>query len=121
MVAEYRWSDRSLIVESLRDERLEIHEADNGRVALDLSRIIRPDLLIIAADLPVLTGLEVLARVRVDRRIHDLPVIVLVDDDRAPTVAAAFDAGATDVAVTPLDREDLVQRTRRALSDASAA
>ena len=121
MVAEYLWSDRTTVADFLRLVGFEVHEADNGRTALDLSRIIRPELILIAKDLPVLTGLDVAVKVRHDYKLAAVPVIMMIDEDSEATVAAALDAGCSDVIVKPIGPDDLVSRIDRVLAAAHAA
>ena len=116
LVAEDSPTQRALVVDVLRDEGLDVHEADDGRLALNLCRIIRPDLMILDLDLPTLSGNEVLVRIRKDRKSHAMPVLVLTADERDQAVSRALDAGATDFLSKPASRAELVTRVRRALA-----
>lgn len=55
---------RRLIVEVLRERGLDVQEAANGREALDLALGTRPDLIILDALMPLLSGFDVLAALR---------------------------------------------------------
>ena len=55
---------RSLIAEVIREKGLEVLEAANGSEALDLAAGVRPHLLIIDALMPLLSGFDVLAKLR---------------------------------------------------------
>jgi DNA-binding response OmpR family regulator len=116
LVAEDSPTQRALVVDVLRDEGLDVHEADDGRLALNLCRIIRPDLMILDLDLPSLDGNEVLAKIRNDHKSYAMPVLVLTADDRDQAVSRALDAGATDFLSKPASRAELVTRVRRALA-----
>ena len=117
LVAEDSRTQRAYYVDLLRAEGLDVHEAEDGRVALDLCRIIRPDLLVLDLELPRLSGEQVLARLREDRKIHGTPVVVLTADEREATVAAVLDAGATDFLAKPVRPTELVARVRRVLRE----
>ena len=117
LVAEDSRSQRAYFADLLRTEGLEVHEAQDGRVALDLCRIIRPDLLILDLGLPRLSGEEVLARLRADRKIGTTPVVVLTADEREATVSAVLDAGATDFLAKPVRPAELLARVRRVLRE----
>ena len=117
LVAEDSRTQRAYFVDLLRAEGLDVHEAQDGRVALDLCRIIRPDLLILDLGLPRLSGEQVLARLRADRKIRATPVVVLTADDREATVAAVLDAGATDFLAKPVRPTELLARVRRVLRE----
>ncbi len=55
---------RALMSEVLRDNGLDVLEAANGREALDKAMTARPELLILDALMPLLSGFDVLTRLR---------------------------------------------------------
>jgi two-component system cell cycle response regulator len=117
LVAEDSRSQRTLVVGLLRREGFEVHEAADGRVALDLCRIARPDLLLLDLALPQLQGWEVLARVRSDSKLRTMPIIVMTADTQSNTVSAVLDGGATDYVAKPAQPDELLARIRRALRE----
>jgi CheY-like chemotaxis protein len=120
LVAEDSATQRALCVNMLRDAGLEVHEAPDGRYALDMCRIIRPDVLVLDLGLPRLGGIELLRKLRDDRKIGKTPVIVVTADDRPETTEAAFYEGANDVVTKPVDAGDLIARVQEALGLAAA-
>jgi diguanylate cyclase (GGDEF)-like protein len=117
LIAEDSITQRARCRDLLNDAGFEVHEAPDGRTALDLCRIIRPDLLLLDLELPQLDGRQVLARLRADGRIGRTPVLVLTADERETTVAAVFDAGADDFVAKPPRPMELVARVNRILHD----
>ena len=117
LVAEDSRSERAYFVDLLRGEGLDVHEAHDGRAALDLCRIIRPDLLILDLGLPRLRGEQVLGRLRADRKIRATPVLVLTADEREETARAVLDLGATDFVAKPVRPTELLARVRRVLRE----
>jgi len=118
LLAEDSATERAICMNVLRDAGLEVHEAPDGRYALDLCRIIRPDLLVLDLGLPRVSGIEVLRRLRDDYKIGNTPVIVLTADGRDETADLAFYEGATDFVTKPVDPVDLIARVREALGTA---
>lgn len=116
LVAEDSEVQRAACVDVLRDAGMEVHEAPDGRYALDICRIIRPDLLVLDLGLPRLGGIELLRKLRDDRRIGATPVVVVTADSRAETMQSAFYEGATDVLSKPVDAQDLIARVNDALA-----
>ncbi|MCS7183511.1 MAG: response regulator [Thermoanaerobaculum sp.] len=55
---------RVLVKELLEEKGITVHEAADGKQALDTALALRPQLLILDALMPVLSGFEVLARLR---------------------------------------------------------
>lgn len=68
---------RALITEVLRDRRLDVLEAANGRDALDTLLTHRPQLAILDALMPLLSGFDVIAKLR-ERAPEYRPVIFMV-------------------------------------------
>lgn len=55
---------RALIREVLEEKGFTVHEAANGKQALDLALALRPELLILDALMPLISGFEVIAKLR---------------------------------------------------------
>jgi CheY-like chemotaxis protein len=120
LVAEDSATQRAICVNVLRDVGLEVHEAPDGRYALDICRIIRPDVLVLDLELPRLNGFELLRKLRGDRKIGQTPVIVVTADDSEATADAVLYEGANDLVIKPVDAGDLIARVQEALGLAAA-
>jgi DNA-binding response OmpR family regulator len=118
LIAEDSDTERAMCGDLLREEGLDVHEAPDGRIGLDLCRIIHPDLLILDLDMPRLHGLDLLRKLRDDPKVGETPVIVLTADGRPATATAAFDAGATDCFAKPAPPDEFLARVREALAPA---
>jgi CheY-like chemotaxis protein len=91
----------------LPDWRLECAE-DGGQALALLSAQAEPpgglpDLLVVDMNLPDMSGLCLLARLRADARLAGLRCVALSADDQAEQVAAARAAGFCDYWVKPID------------------
>jgi len=87
----------------LESDRYVVFQAPTGTLALEMAREVRPDLIIVEADLPDMTGIEACQMLRSDVRIvHNVPVLILTPDK--PTSeqrVAALRAGAWDFLCYP--------------------
>jgi two-component system cell cycle response regulator len=117
LVAEDSATQRTFVSKLLTEQGFEVHQAPDGRVALDLCRILRPDLLMLDLNMPELTGGQVLKRVRADHVIGATPVLVFTSDDRATTVCDVLDGGATDFVPKSVRPGELLARVRRVLRE----
>lgn len=88
--------------------------ADGAEVIDDLRRI-EPDLIILDYNLPGLTGMEVLRRIREQRHSDAVPVIMLTSNRTKLLKARAEQAGVDDYVVKPFVPEDLVRRVEALL------
>lgn len=90
-----------------RDERLSvIGEADDGPTALALAAELRPDLVLVDLDLPILNGIEVIRRIRSQSE-GPLAVVLSAYDD-ADYVMAALSAGATGYLLKTAHADELI-------------
>jgi putative two-component system response regulator len=76
----------------------------------------RPDVLLLDIMMPHVDGLEILRQVRAERRVAQLPVIILTAVDDRQVKAAALELGATDFLTKPVDPMELVPRVRNSLA-----
>ena len=94
---------RRIVAKVLGDDpRIEVvGTAVNGRVALEKLESLRPDVITLDLEMPVMGGLETLAELR--RRASTVPVIVFSASDEAGAASAlaALQAGASDYATKP--------------------
>lgn len=88
-----------------------VHAAD-GRVALDLHRALRPDIVLLDVGMPHLDGWEVLAQIR---REAETPVIMITALDQDIDKLQALRIGADDYVVKPFNPVEVVARLRAIL------
>ena len=82
----------------------DVFAAPDGETGLAMAREHRPDLILLDALLPGISGYDVLAELRADAELSRTPVIlVTVDDDRA----RGLSAGASDYLRKPIREEQL--------------
>ena len=107
-------ADNRLLLESLLSDDYLLTEYQDGPGALAGLRSDRPDLVILDISLPGMDGEEVLANIRADTSLHDLPVIALtahaMAGDRERLLAAGFD----DYLSKPITDEGLLFSAIRA-------
>jgi CheY-like chemotaxis protein len=83
--------DNRLLVEAILDGAYEVRSFANGADALAAFAVERPSLVLLDISLPEMDGRAVLARMRADPRLGDVPVVALtahaLDGDRARLLA----------------------------------
>lgn len=90
--------------------------ATNGSQALEMVRSAAPDLVILDAMMPVMTGAEVLAALRGDPATVDLPVIMLTARAGEDDVVRTLRAGANDYITKPFIPQELAARIDKLLN-----
>ena len=94
----------------LRHAGHEISYAPNGEVALVKARAERPDLLLLDVMMPVRDGFEVLAELRADPVMQELPIIILTTYGQEAAIVKGIQGGADDYIVKPFSFPDLLKR-----------
>jgi len=80
-------------------------EAADGSEALELTRELRPDLIVLDVMLPGLSGIEVLEAIRTDAEISDMKVVVITAWSHAEMEVQV--AGADRFVSKPFDPDEL--------------
>jgi two-component system cell cycle response regulator DivK len=87
-------ADNRLLLQAILDGQYTLVEYDNGADALSGLRASLPDLVLLDISLPGMDGNEILARIRADALLKQLPVIALtahaMAGDREKYLAAGF-------------------------------
>lgn len=96
----------------LRAAGMQVGTVGEASEAIAAMRALKPSLLVIAADLPGPTGLELLAEVRGAESGADLPVIITTPGQDDELLDRAFEAGADDVLRKPIRGPELLARIR---------
>jgi len=81
--------------------------ATNGKDALRLAREARPDLILLDAEMPGMSGFELLAALKADFDLAEVPVIFITGHTEAGFEVSALDMGAADFIAKPF-RSSLV-------------
>ncbi len=85
-------------------------EAEDGRVAVELARLRRPDLILMDIQLPVMDGLAATRRLKDDPQTQTIPVLALTALAMAGDRERALAAGCDDYLAKPIMLEPLVAK-----------
>ncbi|MEJ6006221.1 response regulator [Paucibacter sp. AS339] len=94
--------------------------AEDGAQALELLSAGLPDLMLIDMNLPDMSGLDLLQRLRADASTAALRCVALSADGLGEQVEAALQAGFSDYWLKPIDVTRLAETLRSTLSDEAA-
>lgn len=75
----------------------------------------QPDILLTALMMREITGLDLLAEIRSDPALQDIPIIVLTASSDTDTKRKALELGVTDLLNKPVDPSELVLRLKNTL------
>lgn len=88
----------------------QVVEANTGKKAVELLKLMTPDLVLLDYHMPDWDGIKTTKELRL---INDsIPIIILTVDERQEIANAFLQAGATDFALKPIKAPDLISRIR---------
>jgi class 3 adenylate cyclase len=95
--------NRLLLARSVEMQGYRATQAENGRVALELLRDSTFDLLLLDIEMPEMDGFQVLAQLKADSALRDLPVIVTSSVEGVANVVRCIELGAEDYLNKPVN------------------
>jgi DNA-binding NarL/FixJ family response regulator len=96
---------------SLEADLMVVGEAENGRLALEMIPGLKPDVVILDLEMPVMDGLSTLEKLRTEQ--PELPVIILSIHDCLDNRLQAEVEGASAFVVKSSDPSQLISEIRR--------
>jgi two-component system alkaline phosphatase synthesis response regulator PhoP/two-component system response regulator VicR len=105
-----------LIQINLERAGYQVETAQNGAMALEKIRESRPDLLVSDVMMPEMDGFELLANIRRDPTLMDLPVIMLTAKAQDRDVLTGYQHGADMYLTKPFNPMELIQFAKRILA-----
>ena len=85
-------------------------------LALGLLADNKPDVVLLDVNMPKVSGLEILGRMRSDEALKYIPVIILTSATDSETKLKALELGANDFLGKPVDQSELALRLRNTLA-----
>ena len=110
-------AQRHYVADCLARQGFEITTAENGRVALDKARAVKPALVVSDYEMPVMTGFELVHALRRDPELRQVPVIMLTARDSRRDMAQMRAAGASAYLVKPFAQDKCVAMVERTLAE----
>jgi two-component system chemotaxis response regulator CheY len=107
-------SMRRLITMALKHiGETDIMEAEDGVQAVHKLQEGIPDLILLDWNMPNMSGIEFLKRVKGHDKLKDIPVVMVTSEGKNTVVQEALDAGAEGYVVKPFKPQELAQRIRK--------
>ena len=96
-----------------------VETADNGKTALDiLNGGLKPNLILTDINMPVMGGMELIAKIRAMPGLKFIPVLTLTTESDAAKRDQGKRAGATGWIVKPVSGDDLIRVIKKVLPGA---
>lgn len=108
--------NRNILARHLFREGYAVCTAEGGYEALDTIDAHPFDIVLLDVVMPEINGLEVLRRLRKDKTLSDLPVIMVTGRDTTQEIVEALETGANDYVTKPLDLPLVMARIKTQLA-----
>jgi CheY-like chemotaxis protein len=105
----------------LRTWKINCLVAHNGKDAMELTKKIKPDALLLDVSMPDMDGFQVLAALRADPATRATPIVMLTAAQSESEIVRGFDLGADDYITKPFRAHEMLARLKRLVRNREAA
>ncbi len=117
LLAEDYRPNQIVVRQHLQSAGYRLAMADNGKVALEMCRKQRYDLILMDVQMPVMDGLEATRRIRSgDGLCADVPILAITANVDEPTQKACREAGMNEILTKPILRASFLPKVSHWLS-----
>ncbi|BBO73317.1 two-component system response regulator [Desulfosarcina widdelii] len=106
---------RMIVKKAFKPYNCELFEGENGVEGLAIAAKEMPDLIILDITMPVMTGIEMLGKLKAESALKDIPVIMLTAESGKENVMQIVKMGVKDYIVKPFKGEQLIDRAKNIL------
>ncbi|HJU24579.1 MAG TPA: response regulator, partial [Casimicrobiaceae bacterium] len=115
LVVDDELRNTKLVEAILSREGYDVVSAANGREALEAVASLHPDLILLDVMMPDMSGFEVAAELKRRPDATGIPIVMVTSLDDRTSKLRALDSGAEEFLTKPIDRAELLVRTRNLL------
>lgn len=112
LIVDNELRNRDLLQIMLAAEGFQIETAAGGEEALDMIAQHAPDLILLDVMMPGMDGYQMAAKIKADRAIRHIPIIMVTARDDTDGKMLALLAGAENFLTKPVNRAELCLRSR---------
>jgi len=109
-------SVRLMLHQGLSREGYRVQTAENGRIALQMLDITRPDLILSDVYMPEMNGLELCETLHADPRYAGIPFVVMSTENDAENMKKMMQLGAAAFIIKPFNLEQLLMTLNKIFS-----
>ena len=107
---------RKLAAHSLKDFVCDIVEAADGAEGLAAAQHEPPDVILLDFSMPVMDGCRTLAKIRADRELRSVPVIMITSETARDCVVRVAQLGVQGYLVKPFKATEVAERVGRVVT-----
>jgi DNA-binding response OmpR family regulator len=107
---------RMIVRKAFSPYNCDLFEGENGVEGLAIANREKPDLIILDITMPVMTGIEMLGKLKKETDLKNIPVIMLTAESGKDNVMKIVKMGVCDYVVKPFKGDQLLDRAKAILS-----
>lgn len=104
-----------VLEQALDETDYQVVTASNGQEAWAKIQSEQPDLVLLDLMMPVMDGFEVLAKVKEDSMLRDIPIIIVSAEHDSKSVVRGIKQGAEDYLTKPVNTTHFLQKVKEFL------
>ena len=104
-----------VLEQALDETDYQIITAANGQEAWEKIQSEQPDLILLDLMMPIMDGFAVLAKVKEDSMLRDIPIIIVSAEQDSKSVVKGIKQGAEDYLTKPINTAQFVQKVKEYL------
>ncbi|MGA1863139.1 response regulator [Deferribacter thermophilus] len=112
LIADDELRLRKIVSMHLKKNGFEVYEAGNGKEAVDLAEKIKPDLIILDINMPLMNGFEAAEKIRENENLKELPIIFLTAKADMDSIDKGKSLKAIHYLTKPFSPKDLINKIR---------
>jgi PAS domain S-box-containing protein len=113
LVVDDDYMARQIIREFMLDANVEVGEAENGKMAMEMLKKFLPHLVVTDLCMPEIDGYKLIRHIRQNQKSSSVPIIAITSDRELATREQVFRAGANDFVTKPLMMDEFNPRVKR--------
>lgn len=99
-VLKHNKLSRDLVVASTGEEAMQaLQQTDRSNM---------PDLILLDINLPKISGIDLLTKIKADERLKEIPVVILTGSNEDQDIQKSYDLGASSYLVKPIFSDALI-------------
>ena len=113
LIVEDNEMNRRMLRDLMTYYGYEIIEAENGKSGIKLAKELKPDLILMDMQMPVLDGFTTTSLLKHDNETKDIPILAVTSFAMICDREKVLQAGADDYMSKPLDTRELPERVKK--------
>jgi PAS domain S-box-containing protein len=115
LIVEDILAQAHMLLHILEEEGYQVSLTDNGQTALEMTRALRPILVISGVKIPEMSGYELCRQIKADDDLSAIPVILVTSLTDPNEVLLGLQCGADSFVIKPYERSHMLARVQHSI------